>query len=384
MKSAIQLISNLPESGISIFSKMSALAAKHEAINLSQGFPDFQVDSELIRLVNHSMEKGKNQYAPSTGLFNLKDQIKRITNLQYSRIVEPEVEITITSGATEALFCAIKAVVREGDEVLIFEPSYDSYVPAVLMSGGKPVFYELKPPDYRINWDEINRLINNRTKAIIINTPHNPTGTILNSNDLDKLNQITENRNIFIISDEVYENITFDGLKHESINYYPSLYNRSLIISSLGKTFHTTGWKVGYCIAPDYLTEEFRKIHQYITFSTSTPFQDGFAGYISTFSHFRSVSELYEEKRNKFLALMKKSRFTPLKTSGTYFQLLDFSSISNEPDIDFADRITIEFGVASIPLSAFYHEKKDFKILRFCFAKKDQTLLEAAERLCRI
>jgi methionine aminotransferase len=364
---------------------MSALAQEHEAINLSQGFPDFNCDAELIRRVNHYMRKGFNQYAPMPGTMPLREQIAELVRNTYGATYDPVNEITITSGATEALFCAITALIGEGDEVLIVEPAYDSYIPAITLSGGVPVSISMTFPDYRIDWEHVKKLINGRTKAIILNSPHNPTGAVLTEDDLQQLDKILSSNNIFVISDEVYEHMIFDGLRHESVARYPALAERAFVISSFGKTLHATGWKIGYCLAPEALTKEFRKIHQYVTFSTTAPFQHAIADYMRDYPEkITELSAFYQQKRDYFLEQMKGSRFVPIKSSGTYFQLMRYEGITDEGDEEFARRLTMEHGVAAIPVSVFYRFKTDNKVLRFCFAKEEKTLKAAAAILKKV
>lgn len=376
--------SKLPDTGTSIFSIMSSLAAECGAINLSQGFPDFNCDPELRREVAAAMEAGMNQYAPSPGLPALRQAIAADIAGRYGRTLNPEREITVTSGATEALYAAITAVVREGDEVILFEPAYDSYDPAIRLNGGTPVYISLNYPDYDVPWDQVKRMINRKTRLIILNTPHNPTGAVLNAADITELNHILEGHDFYLLSDEVYEHILFDGKRHESMNRYPAIAARSFIVSSFGKSFHTTGWKVGYCVAPAHLTTELRKVHQFLTFSTSTPFQAGMATYMEGGDRYSGLGAFYQAKRDFFRKAVEGSRFKVLNCHGTYFQCLSYADISEEPDTVFAERITREFGVASIPVSVFYHSNEDHRVLRFCFAKSEETLSKAGEILRRI
>lgn len=379
------ITSKLPQVGTTIFTVMSALAREHEAINLSQGFPDFNCDTELIRRVNHYMRKSFNQYAPMPGAIELREQISALVETTYGAKYDPIDEVTITSGATEALFCAITALIGEGDEVLIVEPAYDSYIPAITLSGGIPVSISMTFPDYRIDWEYVKKLINGRTKAIILNSPHNPTGAVLTQDDLEQLDKILSSNNIFVISDEVYEHMIFDGLRHESVARYPALAERAFVISSFGKTLHTTGWKIGYCLAPKALTKEFRKVHQYVTFSTSSVFQYAIADYMWDFPEkITGLSDFYQQKRDYFLEQMEGSRFVPIKSSGTYFQLMRYEGVTDESDLEFAKRLTMEHGVASIPVSVFYRFKTDNKVLRFCFAKSERTLKKAAGILKKV
>jgi len=376
--------SKLPLVGTTIFTVMSALAREEKAINLSQGFPDFRCDPLLLELVNKYMLEGKNQYAPMPGLMVLRESIASLVEAKYGRKYDPATEITVTSGATEALFCAITALVQEDDEVLIIEPAYDCYIPAIQLSGGSVVSVSLNPPDYSIDWDHVKKLVSQRTKLIILNSPHNPTGSSLKEEDIQALRKIVQSSNCFILSDEVYEHIIFDGATHHSMARYPDLAERSLIISSFGKSLHTTGWKIGYCLAPKYITKEFRKVHQFVTFSTSTPFQYAIAEYIEDHDRIHNLAHFYQRKRDLFLQLMEGSRFTPVHCSGTYFQTMSYEGISDLPDTEFAKWLTREHKVASIPLSVFYRTKRDNKVLRFCFAKQESTLEEAAMILRKV
>ncbi|MEE8540656.1 MAG: methionine aminotransferase [Desulfobacterales bacterium] len=376
--------SKLPDIGTTIFSVMTNLANRHDAINLSQGFPDFDVPPDLITLVEKYMRAGHNQYAPMPGVEILRQRIAQKVQKLYHAAYDPESEITVTSGATESLFAAISAVVQPGDEVILFEPAFDVYLPAITLSGGVPVYLNLRFPEYRIDWNEVQRSITSKTRLIVLNSPHNPTGTILTKDDLAALAKILENSSTLILSDEVYEHIIFDGLQHESVSRHPELAQRSLVVSSFGKTYHTTGWKVGYCLAPKSLSAEFRKVHQYLTFATNTPIQYAYAEFMLHEDVYLNLGEFYQARRDKFLALIEKSRFKPLSCRGTYFLMVDYSEISNAPDIEFSKKLTIEHGVASIPPSVFYNQNDDHHVLRFCFAKKDETLKEAAERLRQV
>lgn len=360
---------------------MSALAAEHNAINLSQGFPDFPVDPELSKLIYDASRNGHNQYALMAGAIQLRENISLLVKKIYNKDADPVKEITVTSGATEALFAAVSAVVRPGDEIIMFDPSYDSYEPAVLLNQGIPVRIPLTFPDYRIDWERVHSVLNPKTRLIIINSPNNPTGSVISDSDIRHLRSIINNNDIYILSDEVYEHIIFDGTEHRSLIREDELYRRSFIVSSFGKTFHITGWKVGYCIAPPDLTEEFRKIHQFLTFSTSTPAQFALAEYIKNFGRVKELKNFYQSKRDFFLNRISETKFKPLKCEGTYFQLLDYSSMTDENDFDFAVRLTKELRIASIPVSVFYKEKTDNKVLRFCFAKEESTLAAAAESL---
>lgn len=373
--------SKLPEVGTTIFSVMSQLAQENGAINLSQGFPDFDCSEELIGLVNQAMLKGHNQYAPMAGVMALREAISNKTNKLYNAEYHPETEVTITAGATQAIYTAITAIIREEDEVIIFTPAYDCYEPAIKLNGGKPIFVQMHAPDYNVDWEQVKKLITQRTKMIIINTPHNPTGTILTTEDMLALEKIVKNTDIVLISDEVYEHIIFDGEKHQSVAKYPILAERSFIVSSFGKTFHNTGWKVGYCVAPKNLMKEFRKAHQFIVFSVNTPVQYALAAYLKNENTYLSLNGFYQQKRDYFNDLIKDSRFKIVPSRGTYFQTLNFADITDEADTDYAIRLTKENKIASIPISVFYHYKLDEKVLRFCFAKENETLEKAAEIL---
>ncbi len=376
--------SKLPKTGTSVFAVMSGLAKEHNAINLSQGFPDFPVSEHLINLVHKYMQQGQNQYAPMPGVPALREAIAEKTQFLYSASYNPETEITVTAGATQAIFTAITAFIREEDEVIVFEPAYDSYLPAIKLCGATPISIQLKLPDYHIDWNEVKRKINQRTKMIIINSPHNPTGSILSAADLTELDKLTRNSGIIVLSDEVYEHIIFDGHVHQSVCRYPHLASRSLVMCSFGKTFHATGWKTGYCLAPENLMKEFRKTHQFVVFAVNTPAQHAIAEYIQNKDNYLNLGSFYQEKRDYFLKLVSGSRFKAIPARGTYFQVLDYSNISDEPEMDFAVKLTKDFGVASVPNSYFYNNSENNQTLRFCFAKSNQTLEKAAEILCRI
>ncbi|MFN5026256.1 MAG: methionine aminotransferase [Bacteroidota bacterium] len=376
--------SKLPKTGTTIFTVMSALAAEQKAINLAQGFPDFSCSPKLIDLVHHYMNQGMNQYAPMPGVMKLREKIAEKTEALYSAVYNPDTEITITPGGTHALYAAITAFVGEGDEVVIIEPCYDSYVPAIQLNGGRPVFVELKYPDYKVDWNEVKKLITYKTKMIIINTPHNPTGITLNAQDMMKLEKIVKNQDVIILSDEVYEHILFDGLEHQSVARYPGLAERSIIVSSFGKTYHTTGWKMGYVVAPANLMVEFRKVHQFMCFSANTPIQHALADFLDDRTAYLELSAFYQAKRDYFQKLIKGSKFKLFPCEGSYFQLLGYQKITQEKDTDFAVRLTREYKVASIPTSVFYHKKTDNQVLRFCFAKEKETLEKAAEQLQKV
>ncbi len=376
--------SKLPTTGTSIFTVMSALAREHNAINLSQGFPDFECSAELVSLVNQYMKKGLNQYAPMQGILPLRETIAQKMEELYSAKYDPETEVNITAGGTQAIYAAIAATVQEGDEVIVFEPAYDCYVPAIELNGGIPVFVQLKAPDYSIDWNEVKKVVNQHTRMIMINTPHNPTGAVMTAKDMQQLEKITRGIDIVVVSDEVYEHIIFDGSEHQSVARFPKLAERTFIIFSFGKSYHTTGWKMGYVLAPANLMAEFRKVHQFMVFCANSPIQYALADYMKNKDAYLSLNSFYQKKRDYFNNLVKDSKFKLRPSSGSYFQSLDYSAISNEKDTDFAVRLTKEYGVASVPISVFYHKPIDNKLLRFCFAKKEDTLEQAAERLMKI
>lgn len=378
------IISKLPGVETSIFAVMSGLANQHKAINLSQGFPDFPVSEKLISSIHKKMKAGLNQYAPMPGVAEFREQIVKKAYKTYGIEYNVDSEVTVTAGATQALFTAITAFIREEDEVIIFEPAYDSYGPAVRLNGGVVKYSQLRLPDYHIDWQEVALMITHRTKMIIINTPHNPSGSVLSEEDMLQLQKITKNTDIIILSDEVYEHIIFDGKKHESVCAYPELTERSLVVGSFGKTFHATGWKMGFVFAPENLMKEFRKVHQFNVFAVNTPIQHALAEYMMDPENYLHLGEFYQQKRDFFTERVKGSRFKIIPSYGTYFQLLDYSAISEEKEMDFATRLITEFGLASIPVSAFYQKKDDNKILRFCFAKSEETIEKAAEILCKI
>jgi len=362
---------------------MSALANECNAINLSQGFPDFDSPPDLIELVHDYMKKGMNQYAPMQGLLALRIQLAEKTKALYSVNYDPETEINITSGGTQAIYTAITSMVREGDEVIVLEPAYDCYIPAIQLAGGVPVCIPLIGPDFKIDWSVVRKAMTFRTRMIMINTPHNPAGTVFSKEDFLELERITKGTEIIVLSDEVYEHIIFDGLKHESVMNYEGLRERSFVVFSFGKTYHTTGWKMGYCLAPTNLMAEFRKVHQFVVFTSNTPIQYALADYLKNKSYLE-LPAFFQQKRDYFLSLISGSRFTFSPSKGTYFQLLDYSAITKEKDTNFAKRLTKEFGVASIPISVFYQKSPDTKLLRFCFAKKNETLEKAAELLNKV
>jgi methionine aminotransferase len=373
--------SKLPQVGTTIFTVMSGLAQEHRAINLAQGFPNFDPDPRLMDLVDHYQRKGFNQYAPMGGVPALNGRLAELVGRCYGREVDPANEITVTVGATEAVFTAITAFVHPGDEVIVIEPAYDSYVPAVLLCGAKPVFYRTVAPDYRIHWDDLAKLIGPKTRMLILNTPHNPTGTICTARDLEALSALAVENDLLVLSDEVYEHLVFDGHRHESALRYGDLWGRCLAVFSFGKTFHCTGWRLGYAVAAAPLMKEFRKVHQYCTFSCHTPAQWALADYLADPEPYLSLGGFYRQKRDFFLRELQGSGFEPLPCSGTFFVLARYRQRSAEPDMDFARRLVREQGVATIPLSPFYSDGTDEGIVRFCFAKTEATLAEAGGRL---
>lgn len=380
-----QLVSRLPDVGVTIFTVMSKMAEEYNAINLSQGFPDFSAPPRLLELLSKHANDGRNQYPPMTGVPYLREQIaQKVANI-YHCDVDPDSEITVTSGATEALFVAIQTVISAGDEAIIFDPAYDSYEPAIIMAGGATAHVPLSSPNFTIDWDLVQATINNRTKLLILNSPHNPCGSILTEADLESLARIVEEHDLYVISDEVYEHMVFDNAKHLSMLCNERLRRRSFVVSSFGKTYHATGWKVAYCIAPTELTSEFRKIHQYVTFTTHTPSQWAIADFMHECpEHHLELSNFYQRKRDWFLQEMSGSRFKMSPSQGSYFQLADYSEISDKGDVEFANWLTQEIGVAAIPISVFYHSPPEQKIVRFCFAKDEKTLTAAATKLASI
>ena len=376
--------SKLPNVGTTIFTVMSALANEHKAINLSQGFPNFDCAPELKNLVDKYLQNGFNQYAPMGGALPLLESLAQKIEKIYGTSINPKTEITVTAGATQALFTAITAFIKSGDEVVLIEPAYDSYGPSVEVCGGVVVPYEMKAPDFKIDWDELRQLITPKTRMLIINTPHNPTGTVLLENDLNIVEQIAEEYDLIVLSDEVYEHLIYDQQQHQSVLRFPKLFQRSLAVYSFGKTFHSTGWKLGYCVAPEHLMKEFRKVHQFNVFSVNSFTQYAIAEYLKDATTYLSLNNFYQKKRDFFLEKIKNSRFRPIPCSGTYFQLVDYSAISDEPEIDFAKRMTKEFGVAVIPVAPFYSKNINQKVIRICFAKTESLLEEAAELICEI
>ncbi|HMK03120.1 MAG TPA: methionine aminotransferase [Ferruginibacter sp.] len=376
--------SKLPDVGTTIFTVMSVLANEHKAINLGQGFPDYQMSEELIALVNKAMQSGHNQYTHMNGLPALRAAVaEKIAGL-YDSGIDPETEITITPGGTYAIYTALTAILQPGDEVIVFEPAYDSYIPNIEINGGIPVLIPLVYPDYKIDWQQVQQKISPKTKLIMLNTPHNPTGSVLGATDIEELHRIVKGTGIFILSDEVYEHLIFDGMKHESILRYPDLYERSFVCFSFGKVYNCTGWKLGYCVAPPALMKEFRKVHQFNSFSCNTPVQFALTQFLRKKENYLELGNFLQKKRDHFQKMMQQTKLKPLPTHGSYFQLYSYAGISDESEKDFAIRLTKEYGVATIPTSVFYKNGEDNKVLRFCFSKNEATLEEAANRLMRL
>ena len=378
------IISKLPNSATSIFTVMSGLANQFSAINLGQGFPDYQMNEELMNLVSKVMQKGFNQYVPMQGYMPLRESIAEKVDYLYQTKINPDTEITITPGGTYAIYSALTTVLQPGDEVIVFEPAYDSYIPNIEINGAVPVLIDLKFPDYKIDWNEVRGKITDKTRMIMLNSPHNPTGAVLSEADMKELSSIVKDINIFIVSDEVYEHLIFDNIPHQSILRYPDLLERSFVCFSFGKTYNCTGWKLGYCIAPAELMKEFRKVHQFNCFCCHTPSQVALADFLKNKEAYLSLSGFMQKKRDYFIELMKSTKFDLLTSKGSYFICAKYNRISNEADKDFAIRITKEFGVATIPVSPFYNAGTDNKVVRFCFSKKNETLETAVERLTKI
>lgn len=378
----LNIQSKLPGVSTTIFSVMSKLAAEHNAINLSQGFPDYSCDPVLTDLVNKAMKDGFNQYAPMPGNNLLKETIAEKVETLYNIKYNPDTEITVTAGGTQAIFTALAAIINPGDEVIIFfEPAYDSYAPTIKLLGGLVKTYELDPPNYTIDWEMVKKLFTSSTRMIILNSPHNPTGSILSTDDMKSLIKLINGTDILILSDEVYEHLIYDGHKHQSVILFPELRERSFVIASFGKLLHATGWKLGYCLAPEVLTKEFRKVHQFNVFSVNSPMQQAIANYLQKPQRYLGIGKFFQEKRDYFRKLLASSRLQLLPCNGSYFQCVSYSNISDEKDVDFSMRLIKEFGVATIPVSAFYQKSTDHKIIRFCFAKENATLASAAEKL---
>ncbi|HZP68020.1 MAG TPA: pyridoxal phosphate-dependent aminotransferase [Rudaea sp.] len=381
----MQIRTKLPKVGTTIFSVMSQLAAEHKAVNLGQGFPDFEGPQALRDALAAAMNSGKNQYAPMTGVPKLREQIAAKTERLYGRKVDAATEITVTSGATEGLFAAIAAVVHAGEEVIVLDPCYDSYEPAIELAGARAVHVPLRLPDFAVDWQRVKDAVTPKTRMIIVNSPHNPSGAVFAASDLDALADVVRGGDIFVLSDEVYEHIIFDGRAHQSVLRHAELAARSFVISSFGKTYHCTGWKVGYCIAPPQLSAEFRKVHQYLTFCTFNPAQWAFADVLENDpQHYLDLPAFYQARRDRFRTLLAPSKFDLLPVGGAYFQLVDYSAIGRQDDLNFCEWLVREAGVAAIPVSAFYETPPDARLVRLCFAKSDETLVAGAERLCRL
>jgi methionine aminotransferase len=381
---SLHIQSKLPNVGTTIFAVMSALATQHKAVNLGQGFPDFPMSAELVALVNQAMQENFNQYAPMPGWMPLRESIAEKVQALYGTSVNPDSEITITPGGTYAIYTALTTILQPGDEVIVFEPAYDSYIPNIEINGAKAVRINLRFPDYKIDWQQVKQQITDKTKAILINSPHNPTGAVLTEDDIAQLRNIVKGTNISIVSDEVYEHLIFDDLPHLSMLRYPDLLERSFVCFSFGKVYHCTGWKLGYCIAPAALMKEYRKVHQFNCFSCHTPSQVALTSFLKKPDAYLSLGKFLQEKRDHFIELMKQTKFDLLPSNGSYFICGQYKRISEEPDKDIAIRLTKEAGVATIPISVFYQDGKDDHVLRFCFAKKNETLDAAVEKLSRI
>ncbi|SIQ57984.1 methionine aminotransferase [Chryseobacterium sp. RU37D] len=377
-------LSKLCNVGTTIFSQMTQLANENEAINLSQGFPDFMPDPELLNYVDRFIKEGFNQYAPMGGMMRLKEEIAKKIENSHKSVYHPDTEITITAGGTQAIFTTIATFIKKDDEVIIFEPAYDCYEPTVELFGGVVKRFEMNAPDFEIDWNMVKNLVSDKTKMIILNNPNNPSGKILKENDIQELIKIVEGTSILILSDEVYENIVFDGKQHLSICKYPELKKRSLLVASFGKLFHITGWKVGYCAAPKALTDEFRKIHQFNVFSVNTPIQLALAEYMKNPDHYDQLNQFFQEKRDFLRKGLATTSFELLDCEGTYFQALKYDKVSDKNDFDFARELTINYKVASVPFSSFYKNKLNDNVIRLCFAKKQETLERAIENLAKL
>ena len=381
----MQIETKLPKVGTTIFTVMSQLAVEHKAVNLGQGFPDFETPPRLQEALTRAMHDGRNQYAPMSGIPRLREQIALLVDRLYGRRISADTEVTVTSGGTEAIFAAIACAVHTGDEVIVLDPCYDCYEPAVALAGGKTVHVPLRLSDFAVDWQRVRDAVTPKTRMIMVNSPHNPSGAVFAEPDLDALSEIATRHNLLVIADEVYEHIVYDGRRHLSVSRRPELAERSFVISSFGKTWHCTGWKVGYCVAPKLLTAEFRKVHQYLTFCTFHPAQCAFAEMMENDpQHAQDLAGFYQSKRDRFRTLLAGSRFKLPAVHGGYFQLADYSSIRDTDDLNFCEWMVREGGVAAIPVSAFYDTAPDAKLVRFCFAKSDETLVAAAERLCKL
>ena len=376
--------SKLPNIGTSIFTVMSQLAAKHNAINLGQGFPDFPMSAELIECVNKAMQSGGNQYAHTNGVPLLRERLAEKIKYLYDVNINPETNITIVPGGTYSIFCAFSTIIQPGDEVIIFEPAYDSYIPNIVFNGGIVVPIELEFPDYSIPWDKVKAAITPKTKAILVNTPHNPTGRVFTKEDILILQEIVLSNNLYLISDEVYEHLIYDNKQHETVMKYPDLFARTFVCFSFGKTYHCTGWKLGYCIAPENIMKEYRKVHQFNAFGCDTPKQIAIAEYMTNKEAYLSIGAMYQEKRDYLRGLLDNTKFVRLPSSGSYFESYRYDTISDEPDTVFAERLVKDFGIAIVPMSAFYQKATDHKVIRLCFAKVKETLDAAAACLQKV
>lgn len=379
----MKLRSKLPDTGTTIFTVMSGLAAEYNAVNLGQGFPDFAMSEALTSLVDKAMRRGFNQYAPMPGWLPLREAIASKISSLYNNPVDPVKEVTITPGGTYAIYSALTAILEPEDEVIVLQPNYDSYIPNIVVNGAKPVLVDLELPHFSVNWQKVKQSVSEKTKAIIINSPHNPTGAVFSENDMHELRNVVKGTNIFIISDEVYEHIVFDGAPHQSVLRYPDLYERSFVCFSFGKVFHCTGWKIGYCVAPPELTREFIKIHQFNAFSTHAPAQVALAEYLQDAETYLSLPSFYQKKRDYFVDAMRQTKFSLFSSAGSYFICASYEKLSNQSDRDFCVRLTREAGVTTIPVSAFYQSGKDDRVIRFCFGKNESTLERAVEKLVK-
>lgn len=378
------IVSKLPNVGTTIFTTMSVLAAQHKAINLGQGFPDFPMSEELVARVDEAMRKGFNQYTHMNGYVPLRETIAEKVEFLYRTKINPDTQVTVTPGGTYALYTALTTILQPGDEVIVFEPAYDSYIPAIELNGARAVAIQLTFPEYRIDWDEVKKRVTEKTRAIMINSPHNPTGSVLSADDIAQLREIVKDTQVIIISDEVYEHLILDGYQHESILKYPDLLERSFVSFSFGKVYHCTGWKLGYSIASESLMKEFRKIHQYNAFCCDTPKQVALAAFLKKKESYLELGPFLQKKRDYFQAAMAQTKLQPLPTHGSYFQIYSYKNLSDQSEKDFAIHLTKDFGVATIPVAAFYQQEVNHQVLRFCFCKKDETLDAAVERLVKL
>jgi methionine aminotransferase len=379
----MKITSKLPGTGTTIFTVMSGLATEYNSVNLGQGFPDFEMNQDLTSLVDKAMKDGYNQYAPMQGWMPLRQSIAEKIEFLYGNKIDPSQEVTVTPGGTYAIYCSLTAILNPGDEAIVMQPNYDSYVPNILINGAKPVYVDLDLPGYTINWEKVAKAVTSKTKVIVLNSPHNPTGSVLTENDIQQLRKIVTGTNIFIVSDEVYEHIIYDNVPHQSILRYPDLFQRSFVCFSFGKLYHCTGWKIGYCVAPSELTKEFIRVHQFNAFSTNSTVQVALADFLKNKEVYLSLAAFFQQKRDFFINAMKQTKFKPFHSSGTYFICASYAELSDEADRDFCIRLTKELGVTMIPVSAFYQSAKDDKVVRFCFGKKQSTLERGVEKLIK-